>query len=249
MTPPGIILHASCVALAGRGLLIRGAPGSGKSTLALTLMGLGADLVGDDRIDLRLEDRHTDLYAEGIDLAIRIGRLRDSSLVATRLCDIDLGYFASAAYLERHGEPVRPEDLSRHRCLIYSLIQDFADWQPADQRISMKTKIHPYMKSTTGEFLREAAVAGHGIVVYLPPPTAPLAGQLGKLRSQEALGSSPLAAEPAGGDRGNLREYGLGAQVLRDLGLQRIRLLTNNPRPIPGLQGYGITVVDTAPLD
>ncbi len=51
--PPETILHASCVALAGRGLLIAGASGRGKSSLALRMMALGADLVADDRVALR----------------------------------------------------------------------------------------------------------------------------------------------------------------------------------------------------
>ena len=48
---------------------------------------------------------------------------------------------------------------------------------------------------------------------------------------------------------GKLREFGMGAQVLADLGITRIRLLTNNPRKIVGLEGYGITVADREPLD
>lgn len=52
-TPPDSILHATCVAVAGRGLLITGASGRGKSALALQMMGLGAALVADDRVELR----------------------------------------------------------------------------------------------------------------------------------------------------------------------------------------------------
>lgn len=52
----GLVLHGSCVSLAGRGLLVLGAAGSGKSTLALQLLTLGADLVADDRVALTLED-------------------------------------------------------------------------------------------------------------------------------------------------------------------------------------------------
>lgn len=88
---------------------------------------------------------------------------------------------------------------------------------------------------------------GRGVVVYLPPE-----GDLKRELEQVSrrLRSSPVAAPPPG-ERphgGTLREYGLGAQVLRELGLSAIRLLTNNPRKIAGIHGYGLEVVDSVPL-
>ena len=115
--------------------------------------------------DLDFNDREVDLMQEGFDLAIRLAALPDSSLMARRIAPIRRVMCASPDYLAENGTPESIEDLAEHRCLIYSLIRDFEDWQPADQRVPMKTKLHPYMKSTTGEFLRDAAVAGHGIVV------------------------------------------------------------------------------------
>ena len=67
------------------------------------------------KVNLQLEDRFTDLVAEGIDVAIRIGSLKDSTLVATRLASIPMIFCASAEYLASHGEPEIPEDLSAHR--------------------------------------------------------------------------------------------------------------------------------------
>jgi 3,4-dihydroxy 2-butanone 4-phosphate synthase/GTP cyclohydrolase II len=55
-------------------------------------------------------------------------------------------------------------------------------------------------------------------------------------------------APPKGPQDNPLREFGLGAQVLTDLGVQKIRLLTNNPRKIAGLAGYGLEVVESVPL-
>jgi 3,4-dihydroxy 2-butanone 4-phosphate synthase / GTP cyclohydrolase II len=88
---------------------------------------------------------------------------------------------------------------------------------------------------------------GRGVVVYLPPR--------GDLRVElDAIGrrvkSSPVAAPPpdARPHGGTLREYGLGAQVLRELGVSRIRLLTNNPRKIAGIHGYGLEVVESVAL-
>ena len=115
--------------------------------------------------DLDFNDREVDLMQEGFDLAIRLAALPDSSLMARQLAPIQRVMCASPEYLERMGTPQSLDDLAEHHCLVYSLIRDFEDWQPQGAGTSMKAKIHPYMKSTTGEFLREAAVAGHGIVV------------------------------------------------------------------------------------
>jgi 3,4-dihydroxy 2-butanone 4-phosphate synthase / GTP cyclohydrolase II len=115
--------------------------------------------------------------------------------------------------------------------------------------------------STTGDgakHLDEAIDAieheGSGVIVYLPPQ-GDLRDDLERLLRRVEPKSSPNAA-PRGGSPsttarphgGTLREYGLGAQVLRELGLCKIRLLTNNPRKIAGIQGYGLELVESVPL-
>jgi 3,4-dihydroxy 2-butanone 4-phosphate synthase/GTP cyclohydrolase II len=86
--------------------------------------------------------------------------------------------------------------------------------------------------------------------VYIPGPSD-LRAELGRLQGEGA------ETEPARPDEsetlsrrhsGPLREFGLGAQVLRELGLERIRILTNNPKKIVGLRGFGLEVVETLPL-
>jgi 3,4-dihydroxy 2-butanone 4-phosphate synthase/GTP cyclohydrolase II len=104
-----------------------------------------------------------------------------------------------------------------------------------------------------GQNLREAVdaieQAGSGVIVYFPAKSD-LKAQL------EALGlrndpDSPPPPSTAKNDvphRSALREFGLGAQILRELGLHQLRLLTNNPRKIAGIQGYGLEIVETVPL-
>lgn len=70
--------------------------------------------------DLRLSDRVQDLYRDDLDLAVRIGELADSRLVAQRLALNRRVLAASPAYLQAHGWPARPEDLARHQCLVFA---------------------------------------------------------------------------------------------------------------------------------
>jgi len=92
-----------------------------------------------------------------------------------------------------------------------------------------------------GRNLREAIArieaAGAGIVVYLPP----------KSSLAEELESHGAPKDEGPGDQ-RLREFGLGAQVLADLGARKLRLLTNNPRKIAGIRGYGLEVTSSEPL-
>src|SRR5882757_3026906 len=94
---------------------------------------------------------------------------------------------------------------------------------------------------------------GSGVIVYLPPQ-GDLRDDLERLLRRIEPKSSPnsarsgLQSSSARPHGGTLREYGLGAQVLRELGLCKIRLLTNNPRKIAGIQGYGLELVESVPL-
>jgi 3,4-dihydroxy 2-butanone 4-phosphate synthase/GTP cyclohydrolase II len=86
---------------------------------------------------------------------------------------------------------------------------------------------------------------GRGVVVYIPPRRIDLAAELRTLRADEtAPGARDVSATGAPAQR----EFGLGAQVLLDLGLTRIRIMTNNPRKFVGMGGYGLEVVEEVPL-
>jgi len=73
----------------------------------------------DIHLELGCSDRPVDLIEEGVDCAVRGGALRDSSLVARRVGAMHYTTCASPAYLERHGRPLHPDDLARHRCVNY----------------------------------------------------------------------------------------------------------------------------------
>ena len=140
--------------------------------LSFGLMHLGPAITAflhthpDIKFDLDFNDRQVDLLAEGFDLAIRIASLPDSSLIARHLAPVQAVMCASPAYLEHMGTPQTPEELIGHRCLAYSLISNSDNWNvygPAGQLI--KTRVTPYLKASNGEFLRDAAVDGLGIVL------------------------------------------------------------------------------------
>lgn len=122
----------------------------------------------DIEIDLDLNDRYVDLVEEGYDLAVRIGRLRDSALVARRLCASRRAVVASPAYLARHGTPRVPDDLASHACLHYTLAPAADQWlfrtEPGSSELkSIRTKAR--LRTNNGDLLREAAIAGNGIAV------------------------------------------------------------------------------------
>jgi DNA-binding transcriptional LysR family regulator len=118
------------------------------------------------KFDLDLNDRRVDLIEDNFDMALRIGRLTDSSLIARRLFDVHAVVCASPHYLKLHGVPETPEDLQDHRCLVYSNLSDPNKWHYEDRDGKRSTvKVIPAMVASSGDFLSNAAAHGMGMVI------------------------------------------------------------------------------------
>lgn len=117
------------------------------------------------KIDLSLNDRVVDLVDEGFDMAIRIGRLKDSSLVARRLAECRMVVCASPEYLADHGTPEKPEDLEKHACLTYTNWSDRDSWRFERDGNMSEVKIDGPVLSNNGDAVTAAAIGGAGIIL------------------------------------------------------------------------------------
>ncbi len=115
--------------------------------------------------ELDFNDRRVDLLQEGVDLALRIGHLSDSNLIARKLFDAHTVICASPGFLEEHGTPQHPEDLARLPCLVYSNLADPDRWvfRDANNR-PVEVQVNVAMRASSGDFLSGAAAQGMGIV-------------------------------------------------------------------------------------
>ena len=116
-------------------------------------------------VDLSLIDRHVDIAAEGIDLAIRAQQLPDSNLVARKLLDNPMFLVASPNYLEEYGTPQKPADLADHNCLIYSSAESINHWHFTRKSREYSVTVTGNLQCDNGDTLVEGALAGLGFIV------------------------------------------------------------------------------------
>lgn len=115
-------------------------------------------------LDVEASDRHVDLIAERFDAALRIGSLKDSSLVARRIAPIVGGVVGSPDYFARHGRPQSPLDLTRHECLLYTGTSS-PDWPFRVGKRWVTVRPSGRLRSDSGETLMEWAISGLGLAL------------------------------------------------------------------------------------
>lgn len=118
----------------------------------------------DVTLDFALSDRRVDLVADGFDLALRIARLEDSSLIARRLCTVRLLLVASPAYLDAYGRPTHPAQLVGHRALIYTGGASPGTWRFTHPQFGDDTVQPPaQMWTDNADMVTPALIAGQGL--------------------------------------------------------------------------------------
>jgi len=116
-------------------------------------------------VDLRLSDSFVDLAAQGIDVAIRIGILADSALIARKLGETALLPVASPGYLAKHGRPARPEDLLDHDCIRDTNQRVSGSWWLTDTAGPRQIPVGGRFMVNSGRAARDLAAAGEGIAL------------------------------------------------------------------------------------
>ena len=115
-------------------------------------------------IDLHMSDATVDLIGEGFDLALRIARLPDSSLVARRLCPMPRYTVAAPSYMKRHGRPTHPMHLAEHKCFGYAYLSTAGVWHYSNAA-GEQASVRPagQLRVNNGEAVLPAVIAGLGI--------------------------------------------------------------------------------------
>lgn len=237
------------------GVLVRAGQTEGSVDLArlagLNPAGVICEIVRDDGTMARMPDLEE--FAERHDLKI----LTIADLISYRLQTERL------VRVVEEDELFIDETKSHFRAVVYESTVDgrqilalvrgqVATEEPLLCRMHRGSIFGDVFSSTTSEgranlveSLHAIEREGRGVIVYLPSAHPDFSSELAAMRVSLGEGKKPEPTRPHGG---TLREYGLGAQVLRDLGVHRIRLLTNNPKKIAGIAGFGLSV-ESVPLE
>lgn len=136
-------------------------------------------------LDVSLTNRFVDLIEEGMDLAIRIGQLADSRLIARRLCTNHRVLVAAPSYIKRHGMPKTPDDLSRHQCVLFNGFPKPSEWKLVGPDGLATVSVAGRVATNNVETLTSAAKQGLGITVGATLSVGPalLSGELVRVLS------------------------------------------------------------------
>jgi DNA-binding transcriptional LysR family regulator len=122
---------------------------------------------GDVSAELRLEDRMVSLVEDGIDLAVRIGHLADSSLVARQVGEMGRIMVASPAYLKRHGEPKTPAEIAAHQTIQFGASSASGEWRFIEDGREFRVDIVPRLSTNSADAAVQYAEAGGGLTRVL----------------------------------------------------------------------------------
>lgn len=229
------------------GVLVRAGQTEGSVDLArlagLTAAGVICEIIRDDGTMARMPD----LEKFARDHGLRIVTIAD--LISYRLLTerFVLPVQQTEIVMDQTGTPFQAivyESTIDRRQILVLVKGDVDTEEPILVRMHAGSTLADTFSSTSSDGRRNLTRSleliekrGRGVMVYLPPR--------GDLLTELAVWSDPRSSRPSEDTRphgGTLREYGLGAQILRDLGLRNVLLLTKNPRKIAGIVGYGLNV-------
>ena len=117
----------------------------------------------DIKVEIMLNDRSVDLVEEGVDLAVRMGNLSDSALVAKKLASSPIVTVASPSYLKAHGVPQSPRDLKQHNYIVFTGLSNMHELEFTHGKDVDVIRVEGNLHTNNSEALRAALIMGNGI--------------------------------------------------------------------------------------